>query len=63
MVKRLAVYIRPYEKWALLAPVLVVLEVICEIIMPRLMASIVDVGIANGDMGHILRMGLSLIHI
>ena len=57
MVKRLAVYIKPYEKWALLAPVLVVLEVICEIIMPRLMASIVDVGIANGDMGHILRMG------
>ena len=57
MVKRLAGYIRPYEKWAILAPVLVILEVICEIVMPRLMASIVDVGIANQDMGHILRMG------
>lgn len=57
MLKRLGVYIGEYKRWAVLAPILVILEVICEILMPRLMASIVDVGIANGDMGHILRMG------
>ena len=57
MLKRLSVYIGEYKRWAILAPLLVILEVICEILMPRLMASIVDVGIANGDMGHILRMG------
>ena len=57
MIKRLAVYIGPYRRWAILAPVLVVIEVLCEIIMPRLMAAIVDVGIANSDMGYILQTG------
>ena len=41
----------------ILAPMLVILEVMCEIAMPRLMASIVDVGIANSDMRYILRQG------
>lgn len=57
MIKKLAVYIGDYKKWAILAPILVIFEVIFEIIMPRLMASIVDVGIANADMSHILKMG------
>ena len=61
MVKKLCAYIGEYKKWVVLAPILMVLEVICEIIMPRLMASIVDVGIANGDMGHIIRMGLAML--
>ena len=38
-----------------------ILEVICEIMMPRLMASIVDVGIATGDMAHIIRMGFAML--
>lgn len=57
MVKKLSVYIGQYRRWAILAPVLVFVEVICEIIMPRLMAAIVDVGIAHSDMGYILRVG------
>lgn len=57
MIRKLAVYLREYRKWAVLAPTMVILEVILEIVMPRLMASIIDVGIANQDMGHILRMG------
>ncbi len=57
MVKRLSVYLGEYKKWAVLAPVLVILEVICEIIMPRLMAAIVDVGIAQSDMAYILKTG------
>ncbi len=61
MVKKLSAYIGEYKKWVVLAPILMVLEVICEIIMPRLMASIVDVGIANSDMGHIIKMGLAML--
>ena len=57
MVKKLSVYMGQYRRWAVLAPVLVIVEVICEIIMPRLMAAIVDVGIANSDMAYILRVG------
>lgn len=57
MVKKLSIYMGQYRRWAVLAPVLVIVEVICEIIMPRLMAAIVDVGIANSDMAYILRVG------
>ncbi len=61
MVKKLLSYVGEYKKWILLAPVLMVAEVICELLMPRLMASIVDVGIANGDMAVIIRNGLSML--
>ena len=57
MIRKLFVYLREYRGWALLAPGLVILEVICEILMPRLMASIVDVGIAHDDIAHIVKTG------
>lgn len=57
MIKKLSVYVGQYRRWAILAPVLVIVEVLCEIVMPRLMAAIVDVGIAHSDMGYILRVG------
>ena len=40
MVKKLLSYVGEYKKWILLAPVLMVVEVVCEIILPRLMAAI-----------------------
>ena len=57
MIKKLSAYVGEYKRWMILAPMLVILEVMCEIAMPRLMASIVDVGIANSDMRYILRQG------
>ena len=60
MLTKLFKYIRGYGKAALLAPLLVILEVVCELILPRLMSQIIDVGIAdvtNGDFGYILRIG------
>ncbi len=61
MLKRLSVYIGEYKQWVILAPTLVILEVLCEIVMPRLMAAIVDVGIANGDMDYILKTGAAML--
>jgi ATP-binding cassette subfamily B multidrug efflux pump len=61
MVKKLLGYIGRYRKLVILTPILMILEVICEIMMPRLMASIVDVGIATGDMAHIIRMGFAML--
>ena len=62
MVKKLLSYVGEYKKWVLLAPVLMVIEVLCEIILPRLMAAIVDVGIQYGDLEAILKNGaLSLV--
>ena len=57
MLKTLAAYLEGYKKYALLAPLFVILEVVCELILPRVMAKIVDVGIETGD------VPLSLIHI
>ena len=61
MMKKLTPYIGEYKKWVILSPIFMILEVLCEIVMPRLMASIVDVGIANGDMAHIIKMGLAML--
>ena len=61
MVKKLLSHVGEYKKWVLLAPVLMVVEVVCELILPRLMAAIVDVGIANGNMDAILRNGLLML--
>ena len=57
MIKRLATYIGQYKKYAVSCPVVMVLEVLCELALPLMMAKIIDVGIANRDIGYILRMG------
>lgn len=53
--------IREYKKELILAPVFVVLEVFMEVLIPLLMANIIDIGIANGDMGYITEMGILLV--
>ena len=57
MIKRLATYIGQYKKYAVRCPVVMVLEVLCELALPLMMAKIIDVGIATHDIGYILRMG------
>lgn len=59
--KRLAVFLRPYWKGALLAPFLMTVEVIMDLMQPRLLETIVDVGIANMDMDVVLQTGLLMI--
>lgn len=53
--------IREYKKESILAPVFVVLEVFMEVLIPLLMANIIDIGIANADMGYITEMGILLV--
>lgn len=57
MLKRLAAYGKGYEKYMFLAPLLVVVEVVAELALPRLMAGIVDDGIETGNTGLIFRLG------
>ena len=57
MIKRLIPYFEGYGKYALLAPLLVMLETICELLMPLQMARIIDVGIPSMDMKVILTAG------
>ncbi len=50
-----------YRLYAVLAPVMVALEVVMEVLIPYEMAKIIDIGIAQGDMGYVLRTGFYLI--
>ena len=61
MLKKLASYVKEYKKDAILTPIFVILEVVMEVIIPLLMAKIIDVGIQNNDIKYILEIGALLI--
>lgn len=54
-------YLRDYKKQAILGPVFKLLEAIFELIVPLVMAKIIDVGVANKDIGVVLKLGGVLI--
>ena len=57
MIFRLFGYIKQYKKFAILAPLTIMLETVLEVIIPFLMAKIIDIGVKNMDMNYILRTG------
>ncbi len=59
--KRLMKYLGDYKKESVLAPLFKLLEAFFELMVPLVMASIIDRGIADSDMGYIGRMGLCLL--
>ena len=54
-------HLQGYKKQALLSPILIVVEVICELLLPLVMAEIVDTAIPAGDEGYIFRLGLLML--
>ena len=61
MVNHITAAIRDNKKDSILAPVFVCFEVLFEVLIPIVMASLIDKGIDAGDMGEILRLGAILI--
>ena len=61
MIRKLLRSVREYKTSSLLAPLFVTCEVILEVIIPMLMANLIDFGIEAGNMQYILKMGLALI--
>lgn len=61
MVKKLAKHIREYKKYAILTPILVLGEVILEILIPLIMAELIDQGIDGGSMPEIIKYGIALL--
>ncbi len=57
MLKTLMAQIKEYKRSSIATPLFMVLEVMMEMVIPLLMASIVDVGVGNGDMDHVYKMG------
>jgi len=54
-------YLKDYKKESILAPLFKLLEAFFELLVPLVMASIIDKGIATEDMGHIGKMGACLL--
>ena len=61
MIKTLGAHLKEYKKASILTPVFMVLEVLFEILIPFLMASIVDNGVNKSDMKHIVLVGVCMI--
>lgn len=61
MIKKLKAYIKEYKKVSILAPLFVILEVVMEVIIPLLMAKIIDTGIPNQDIKYIVETGILLV--
>lgn len=61
MFKKLLERVREYKKASLLSPLFVTLEVIMEVLIPFFMANIIDIGLADGDMPYITKIGLFLL--
>ena len=57
MLKTLAAQVKEYKKASLITPVFIVIEVILEILIPFLMASIIDNGLEAGNIRHVYTMG------
>ncbi|MCM1190855.1 MAG: ABC transporter ATP-binding protein/permease [Butyrivibrio sp.] len=58
---RLMKYLKDYKKEAVLAPLFKLLEAFFELLVPLVMANIIDIGIENSDMGYVGRMGACLL--
>ena len=63
MLKTLGAQIKEYKKASILTPIFIVGEVIMELLIPLLMASIIDKGVSAGNMNHVFIMGGMMIII
>ena len=57
MLGRIFSYMRPYRKYTVMAVICVVLETMFELIIPLIMADIIDVGVKYGDKAYIFQQG------
>ena len=61
MIRKLAPYTKGYRVWIFLGVLCSAGEAVLELLLPKAMSQIVDVGIANGDKAYILVTGLKMI--
>ncbi len=59
--KRLAIFLKSYIRECILAPLFKLLEASFELLVPLIMASIIDSGIGGGNNAYIIKMGLLLV--
>ena len=63
MIKKLLRSVRQYKIYAFLTPILVACEAALDVLIPFLMAKVLDKGIEGGDMAYAWRMGIILVFV
>jgi len=61
--RKLSFFLTPYWRWAVLAPLLMALEVAMDLMQPRLLERVVDQGVAHSDMQVVLATGLWMVGV
>ena len=61
MIKKLSAYVKEYKTAAVLTSVMVMMEVVMEVVIPRQMSKIIDIGLPGGDIGYVTKIGLIMI--
>ena len=59
--KKLLIYLKEYRLQSVLGPLFKLLEALLELLVPLIMAAIIDTGVARGDTGYIIRWSLVLV--
>jgi ATP-binding cassette subfamily B protein len=60
---KIARFLRNYKKQVILGPIFKLIEAVFELIVPIIMAKIIDIGIQNSDIPYVIKMGLLLVLI
>jgi ATP-binding cassette, subfamily B, multidrug efflux pump len=60
-VKKIIKYIKPYKFIAIVGPLFMVLEVFMDLLQPKIMQNIIDIGIANNDLNYVMINGAIMI--
>ncbi len=63
MIKKLMSYIGEFKRDTILSPIFVTLEVFLEVLLPTLMALVIDNGVETGDMNYVMKMGLIMLAV
>ncbi|GAK60081.1 putative ABC transporter [Candidatus Vecturithrix granuli] len=61
--RQLASFLRPYWRYAMICPLLMIVEVAMDLLQPKLMQQIVDVGIVRLDLTMVLHTGMLMISV
>ena len=61
MLQLFLTHLQGYKRQAVLSPILIVLEVVCELLLPLVMAEIVDAAIPAGDETYIFILGAAML--
>ncbi|MBE6855449.1 MAG: ABC transporter ATP-binding protein [Ruminococcus sp.] len=61
MLKKLGVHLKEFKRASILTPLFMILEVVMEMLIPLLMASMVDDGVEAGNMTHIYKIGAMML--